>query len=292
MKKNRWQFINKSVRGASHERKGVPCQDYSLCVSGEGGNTPVVLAVSDGHGGSRYVRSAQGAVFACEAALEVMEGYANAVFSEAEPNIIRQLVESRVKLDIVKGWRSRVMKHASDNPLSNDELSLLGIDADECERALSSREIAECENVFAAYGTTLLVAVIVENALITLQIGDGDILFYSKRGGVTEPVPADSRLLGNETTSLCSLNAPFYIRHNVAFSYGRESVPDLIMLASDGYGNSFSSAADYHSAAKDFYDLLHGEGSRYVEQNIEEWLAETSAKGSGDDITLVVAWRE
>lgn len=293
MKKDCWRFINKSVRGASHIRKDVPCQDYSLCVSGEDGSLPVILAVSDGHGGSRYVRSAQGAVFACEAAVEVAGSYA-ALLSEADVNVIKQLAEARLKIDIIKKWRQAVLTHIENNPFSEEELSALSLTREQADMALASTDILENEKILAAYGATLLLAIFAENLIICEQLGDGDILFFYNDGNarVLDPVDKDEDLLGNETTSLCSAKAAFHMRHREIYLYDKANIPDLIMISTDGYANSFSSMEDYLKAPEDYYEFLKSEGAGFIEENIEGWLEETSRDGSGDDITIVIAWRE
>lgn len=281
--KGSWTYINSSVQGASHIRKNVPCQDYSLCLSEENAAYPVILSLSDGHGGSRYVRSAQGAVFACEAALSVASEYITTVLSTADANVIKQLAETRLKVDIVKNWQSKVFSHAEKHPFTDDELVLME----------TSRNITDTEKTLSAYGATLLLVIILEEFIICEQLGDGDILFYKKTGeeSVYSPLEKDDTLFANETTSLCSTGATFYFRHSVTYLYDRSNVPDLIMLTSDGYGNSFSSTKDYFKTASDYYALIKEEGRDFIEENIEKWLAETTENGSGDDITIVLAWQ-
>ena len=291
--KLRWRFLNKSVQGANHVRKNVQCQDYSLCSLGMGATLPMLLAVSDGHGGSRYVRSAQGAVYACETAIETLGEYASNVFAGADLSLIKQISETRIKLDIVKRWQELVFSHAEKNPFTDDELELLGITRALYEQAVDSDDLSEKECILTAYGTTLITAMVLEKTIICLQIGDGDILFYYKarEQGTVSPIPQDDQLIGNETTSLCSLKAPFHFRFGMTYLHDEADVPDLLMLATDGYANSFKSAQDYLKTAGDYHALLETEGAAFVEENVENWLRETSQEGSGDDITIVAAWR-
>jgi len=64
-----------SRTGASHLRRGAPCQDASGSIGfHDAGGQPIqVLVVSDGHGGSRYVRSDVGARLACAVAMREVE---------------------------------------------------------------------------------------------------------------------------------------------------------------------------------------------------------------------------
>lgn len=292
----KWDLMSQSVTGASHLRKGTECQDYSLSGRGENGEYPLILTVADGHGGAKHFRSAQGAVFACETAMQVAYDYTGAIFTQTDANLIKQIAETRIKVDIVRKWQQRVLEHAKAHPFAAQELTLLDITPEQQEAMLASEAIEEKEPILSAYGATLLMAIVLEDMIICEQIGDGDILFYYKtknqKHRVKLPVEKDDALFANETTSLCSLKAPFYFRHSVTYLYDADNRPNLIMLATDGYANSFATNEAYHKAPADYYKLLKDSGADYVKENIEAWLNETSAEGSGDDITIVLAWRQ
>jgi serine/threonine protein phosphatase PrpC len=290
-----WNTLNCSVAGASHIRKNKDCQDYSLSLVPENREIPVILSVSDGHGGSRYVRSAQGAVFACETAVSVASGYAHKVFEKAaknDANLVKQLAEARLKADIVRKWQFAVLEDIKKRPFDESELEKLSLTPEEFEASLLSEDISDKEKLLAAYGATLLLVIILKDVIICEQIGDGDILFLDKEGKASYPLSKDESLIANETTSLCSLKAPFYFRHSLSYLYDKANIPKLIMLATDGYANSFSSEDDFLKTPFDYYNLLKKEGADFVSSNLENWLSETSAEGSGDDITISLAWRD
>ncbi|MFM7286075.1 MAG: protein phosphatase 2C domain-containing protein, partial [Cyanobium sp.] len=62
--------IASSVIGAAHRRQGRPCQDAALSreLLSTRGERLLLLAVADGHGGSRYWLSHVGSQLACELA--------------------------------------------------------------------------------------------------------------------------------------------------------------------------------------------------------------------------------
>ena len=64
--------------GASHVKKGKPCQDYSLSWQSEDKTTHVAI-VCDGHGGDTYVRSDRGAKLAAEIALRCIRNMVDCV---------------------------------------------------------------------------------------------------------------------------------------------------------------------------------------------------------------------
>ena len=65
-----WRTLGASVRGAYHQRDGLPNQDAMLLLDGAAGRSLAVVA--DGHGGARHFRSAIGARLAVAAARDVL----------------------------------------------------------------------------------------------------------------------------------------------------------------------------------------------------------------------------
>lgn len=65
--------LHRSRSGASHQRRGVPCQDSSLTgtLRSADGLAIGLMAVADGHGGSRYWLSDVGSRLACELAIQL-----------------------------------------------------------------------------------------------------------------------------------------------------------------------------------------------------------------------------
>ena len=68
-------------------------------------------------------------------------------------------------------------------------------------------------------------------------------------------------------------------------------MPELILLATDGYANSFREDAGFLKVGSDLLGIIRTDGLDKVNENLETWLTETSKAGSGDDITLGILCR-
>jgi serine/threonine protein phosphatase PrpC len=265
-----WRVFGRSVRGSSHRRRQVPNQDALGWATTAAGQQ--VLAVADGHGSSACFRSETGAELAVHCALELISELAgNLDFS-------RQFlddVELEFKDRLIASWREAVSKHLAENEFSPEETLLIS--------KRSGR------TAFTAYGTTLLAALAGESQVFLLQIGDGDILMVSPGGRVSRPWPRDTRLLGVETTSLCTDDAASNVRLRVEPL--TPDSPQLILLCTDGYSNSFRADSGFLKVGTDLLDMIQEDGAESVEHNLESWLEEASSLGSGDDVTLGVLFR-
>ena len=270
-----WQIVSASVPGAMHERSGAPNQDALRWWSAEGERPLAVLCVADGHGGSEYTRSHIGAsravkeaqmLLVSEVLPRILDGSALMDLARFRQDLIQHLPQL-----LVRRWLASVYEHATDNPLPEEERS--------------TRSDAWVER---HYGATLLAALLTPALHLYIQLGDGDILTVSAEGEVTRPpFPADSQLIANHTTSLCSKDAWRFVR--VHFQPIVEKPPALVMLATDGYANSFADDADFEQVARDLYTAIQQDGPAVVADHLPEWLEATSEGGSGDDISVVIA---
>ena len=64
----------------------------------------------------------------------------------------------------------------------------------------------------------------------------------------------------------------------------------LLLLATDGYGNSYEDDAAFEEIGPDYLALLRRVGPERVAAGLPGWLAEITRTGSGDDITLGLLW--
>lgn len=223
----------------------------------EASGSALVLAIADGHGSKESHRSGVGSELAVRAATSVLFDFLQS------PTV----AEQQIGRDITERWRASVAQHASDHPLPNAS-----------------------DEGWIAYGTTILAALATPDFVLYLQLGDGDILIVSEDGQVRRPWPRDERFLANETTSLCSSNASEEIRIGIDTDSG--SSPQLIVLSSDGYSNSFRREEDFLRTGPDFLDIIRTQGFDAVHENLQGWLSEASRLGSGDDITVGLICRE
>jgi len=274
-----WRILGETVRGASHDRSGMPNQD-AIYLPPETGQIqlPVIMAVADGHGGSKYFRSDQGALLAVNTAASVIGEFLEGQSGVNNLSIIKESAEDWLPKNLVRRWLEEVDAHLADNPISSGDLLDL-----ESKYGTDVRQTAET-NPRVTYGATLLIAVIAEEYLLFMQLGDGDILAVSADGKVFRPLPADDRLFGNETTSLCSQNA--WRDFRVSFQPVSTDLPPMLLLSTDGYANCFRDEEGFQKVAADIYRMIQTDGIDYVNQNLEEWLVDASKTGSGDDITV------
>jgi serine/threonine protein phosphatase PrpC len=262
-----WQVVGQSVRGAAHERNGLPNQDAIRWLPSAGRGSSVVLAVADGHGSARYPRSHTGANIAVDVATGLIVEFLNSQAGADNLSLIKDTTEEWLPRTLVRNWTAAVAENLKAEPLSPDETTSVG-QADES----------------VAYGATLLAAAVTERFAIYLQLGDGDILTVSDRGIVTRPLSRDDRLFGNETTSLCAPEAWRDFRVN--FQPLTQSRPALILLSTDGYPNSFRDEAGFFKVGSDILNLIREDGLASVNDNLAGWLSDSTRAGSGDDVTL------
>ena len=137
-----------------------------------------------------------------------------------------------------------------------------------------------------AYGATLLVAVVGDSGVRLAQIGDGDALVRS-HGFATRPVPGDDRLAA-KTTSLCLDSAADDFRYAVLPA---SAELDLVLLATDGYGNSFAAQDWWHTLVGDIAWYVDVHGFDEFSTRLPDWLAESALVG-GDDATAAVLIRK
>lgn len=265
----RWQAAGQSVRGAAHERSGMPNQDAICWRPDSGAGSSLVLAVADGHGSSRYPRSHIGASLAVETATQLVHDFVTGQADAENLSLVKRAAEEWLPRAMVRAWRGAVDEHVKANPLSDIEFDALG-------RANG--------DLTKAYGATIVTAAVAERFVLYLQLGDGEILTVSDQGAVSKPLVKDERLFANETTSLCTADA--WSDFRVSFQPITHEQPALILLATDGYPNSFRDEAGFLKVGPDILKTIRADGLGSVQDNLERWLSDSTRAGSGDDVTL------
>jgi hypothetical protein len=260
-----WRAFGATVRGASHRRRRLPNQDalgwYPL--SAEGG--VVALAVADGHGSPKCFRSDAGAGLAVRVALSIVSEFVdNSITEDALPKL--RAAAEWLPERIARAWRDAVEEDLRAHPFSPKEAS------------------AGKANPLLAYGTTILAVVAAPEFLVCAQLGDGDILLVAESGEVSRPWQDQKKILGFETTSLCTADAASEMR--VAVFDAAPLLPELVLLSTDGYSNSFREERGFLQIGSDVLRLIREEGLNELEKDLPGWLNEASELGSGDDITL------
>ncbi|MGQ0679703.1 MAG: PP2C family serine/threonine-protein phosphatase [Actinomycetota bacterium] len=262
----RWRLITASCRGSAHEHSGQPNQDaVGYLPPGEEGSS-VVMAVSDGHGDGSCYRSDVGARLAVDIATELGAGFL-AALGEGDGPKLGSVASEVLAPNMVRTWQEQVYLHSGE------------------QYRVSSTD--EPDEVLIPYGATLLVAMLAETCGVILQLGDGDVLLVAG-GSVHVPMPPDVRSTANHTTSLCLPDAGRSFRMVVL---DEPLLPDLVLLASDGYGNSFQDPNWQEAVGTDLINHHREHGAGWIQDQLPEWLAESALVG-GDDVTLAIAVRD
>lgn len=270
----RWRVVAKSERGDSHLRQRLCNQDCVAHTLGAEGRPPVIVAVADGHGSPRSFRSDQGARIAVDVAIKKCSEFVQGV-RNGPPSAIKRLVEQQLPCAIAKAWTEGVDEHLQEHPYSDDEQT-------RCSGSKKDR--------YLPYGSTLLGAVISEDYLICVQLGDGEVLFVSdETGEPTWAIPKDPSLIANETASLCQQDSWKAVR--VVFRYIGETPPAMLFLSTDGYPNSFRTPDEFRKNVSGILEIVRIEGPDSVENDLPLWLREASQLGSGDDMTVALICR-
>jgi hypothetical protein len=264
--------------GATHSSRDAPGQDAASMTpaSGEcGAIGPLVTAVADGHGHWRHFRSGRGSRIAvdvgCAVALEVAPDFAGCSSGAEAISLAASALGPRV----VTAWREAVMADAEAAPFGSEE------------RTQGDEPLAPAD-LLVAYGTTLLLCAAIGRWIVMAQIGDGDLVVVTGDGEVLTPIPIDPTLDGHITTSLCEPTALSSFRYA---AIDQESTPvSLVMLATDGYGNSQVADPWQPAVGMDLYDLVAERGWEWVREALPTWVGRcASYEGSGDDTTVVLA---
>jgi len=252
-----------SVIGASHIKNKQPNQDASLCVSDK---QFTFIAVSDGHGGEAYFRSDIGSRLAVEAAAKCMADSAfRSMLKNAKSEKEREGLILQLKKSIVSKWNTFVNEHVLANPFDENG------------------ENANIENETIAYGATLIAALLTDEYLLALQIGDGNCVIQNEVGEFSAPVPTCEKCIGNITTSLCEKNAIENFRHVYI-----DKQPVAVFMGTDGICDSLTGEEGLFN----FYEIVL---NSFVNKNEEtakaeliDYLPRMSEKGSGDDISIAL----
>jgi hypothetical protein len=240
------------------------------------------MAVADGHGSAKSFRSEIGSERAVHAAVQVVLEFLSSRGGTDTLSSIKRTAEEQLPGKLVKLWKQEVNAHLHDNQFTPEELSRLASKA-----GPGSRKAVEDNNLLA-YGTTILVVGVSRSFVLILQLGDGVILFVDPEGEPSEPLPADPRLFGDETTSLYLPNAENDFR---TFCGPLENPPELILISTDGYPKSCLDIKGFKQVGTDLLDTIRMEGLEAVRTSLKSWLEEVTREGSGDDITLGVLCR-
>ena len=293
------RIIGESIQGYTHIQRNLECQDRKLSRELEDGS--LVLSVADGHGSRSCPYSGTGAELAvntfCKLIDELHSDFQNAGdlfdFQNAEDRSGFQNAEDlsgfqnaedlsgflnhqgglKFAQTVERAWKEAVQTIHREKGLP---------------MPMTQTGEEDLNALYRLYGTTLLGLLIAPTFVFAFQIGDGDIT-YVDDGGV-QPVVVADKLLGVESHSLCSREAWKKAVSAVHFQPWEQHLPCAFLLSTDGLSNSYADDEAFGQTCAQYFEALKTYGPDTVEENLPEWLSETSRLGCGDDTTLLMAY--
>lgn len=268
-------IYGESVQGASHKRSGKVCQDSHRI---DLNKDVVIMSVADGHGSDACPYSKTGSIIAVNVFFSVMNNYYN-IFKKNR-NGMKKLIrflnregELKVAQTIEREWKRRVYKQHTNRKR---------------ELPIDINGKIDKESIYRLYGSTLIGMVITKDFIFSFQIGDGDICLIS-RDGIEYMLQSD-KLLGIETHSLCKKDSWKKAITSIKMRTSTRANNYLYMLSSDGVSNSYRTQMEFEYACKEYFEVVEKYGFEIIEDNLEDWLSETTEDGCGDDASIVFAY--
>jgi serine/threonine protein phosphatase PrpC len=259
-----WQSATScSVIGAAHRRQGKPCQDASLSSQlGTGSQQLQLMAVSDGHGGSRYWLSDIGSNQACLAVRESIERALQHT-PLADRDQWLQLLQTELPEAIQQRWLEAVQRDWQQRP-----------------------ESATTPFSSAVYGCTLGFVLLAPQWWGCSGIGDWDLVGLNGAGEanlLSEETLEGSH--GEATTSLCQADLLEAWRQRAQLQELRASDSlQALVLCTDGIRKSCATDRDFLELCSQMITLESGDP-------LEQGLVEITAQGSGDDVSVAIVQR-
>jgi hypothetical protein len=272
--------LHRSRCGASHQRRGVPCQDASLSTSLHSADgLPVgLMAVADGHGGSRYWLSDVGSRLACELAIQLAsQDLAQQHLGGGRPDqlqVVQRWLAEKLPGRIVAAWQEAIQADWQGRELPPPHQ----------DEPFSSQ----------SYGSTLALVVLTPHWWGHTGLGDWDLVLLSNH----QPdrilsQEADQGLQGEATESLCLASASrCFAARTAVYSLTEEQRQACgLVLTTDGVRKSCA-ADDDHLALSRFL-LEEAQPCQTIAagstERLDSSLDRISRDGSGDDVSVALA---
>ena len=262
-------IYTKSSIGYSHIEKNVVCQDYSDSYID---NNFSIITACDGHGGKLYIRSDRGSKYASQAVIETIKNHSkDEIISLIENNTL-----AKVKLEVLCKWNELIEQDYSNDNFKEEEL--VNLDEDEIFKLGN--------NFVTAYGSTLNAAIIVDDYVICLQIGDGGV-FLLKGNEIEIAFPENDGNVANITNSLCGDKA-----YNNLFvkAFNKEDYNGII-ICTDGLLGPYQTYTNFNNYC--IHPLINklNKVDRNTFEDIDKFIIDLGTSiGSGDDVSLSILY--
>lgn len=265
------------------------------------------VAVADGHGDKRHIRSSFGSSKACLAAAAAGEKLLTILGSSetsGERSAIGHYVADRLPEKIVQEWTDAARADYWRSPIREIELEALELDTERwCQKYGAPSENAVGNTnapsgpselpaaMLELYGSTLLGFAGTPGATAMWQIGDGAIVIVTADYEASILFPDQDDGGGEATDSLCNADAESLFRTQVW--YEPSSQIRMILLCTDGLEKAFGSEADFLKRVVQLSRSVVANGHpRREEDRLQSELynlADQAQKFSGDDTAIAIA---
>jgi hypothetical protein len=259
---------NNTVRGYNHIKSETVCQDYSDSYVD---NSKQIITCCDGHGSKVYLRSNIGSKIASNVVIDVLKNYNYFDIVQIQKN----KNYDKLKLEILCKWNSEVEKHLEENPL------------EEVDGLTDKEQFRLKNNPVTAYGTTLNSAMLIDDKIVCIQIGDGG-LFLVKERKITNAFPENDENVANITNSLCSDDAyqDLFVDIYDADDY------DGVFLLTDGvlapYGTYQSLESNLINVIE---EIVKSNTKDIIDEELNIFLKSLGEiNGNGDDVSLSIIY--
>ena len=270
--------------GYSHVKNGTVCEDCAMSYNEPNGKFYICVAC-DGHSDNNCFRSAKGARFGCESAVEILKRFLELYYEEEDREFtFSPKVEERLKKSIKQCWDNKVFQDIRENPLTEDELRPL---TDKVRAIYTSGS-----GLQHIYGATFLAAALCEDFFVSLHIGDGIIMCIDENGTYYDPMPVDEKGEKGSPASLC--DSDLFTRENAFRVEFTTKIPQAVIVSSDGVEDCMDELQyrEFLRAVIEKFETLEQGESQELNETQRNYLANClkywADKGNGaeDDCSL------
>lgn len=246
--------------GTGHIRKRTLCQDYCRV---ETLNNCIILTAADGVGSQ--INSDKGSKIACNSVVSLVENLIEFCKGD-EDRIVKNLLSDNFREQLVKKWIHSVVEEIKKNGNSKD----------------LSKEIV-------TYSSTIMLAVITKNWIVSVNLGDGQILVFNDDNGVELRVHStkESSLVRALVQKHCKFAQP---EHFSIAKYPR-NIFTGVLLTTDGMYDALGNANlfKYAIEAKKRFILNKSPYQAFCDTNQDGEYMDVSRRLTQDDCSVVMA---
>ena len=261
--------FSKTSKGYNHINNKKLCQDFSSSYIDP---FRIIVTCCDGHGGEVYIRSHVGSKMASNAIIKTLSKLSINDFRKIDESELKRII----KINILCEWNKQVESDLAKNKIKKVEIQHLN----------EEQFFLLKENPSRAFGTTLTGAMIYENKLVLVGIGDSEIILI-KKGEVVKVFDNEDEPVANFTNSMCQDDV--YNHLNVRILDWKDY--DGVFLFTDGLSSPYQSYSNLNDSF--IKPLVYKVVNTKSMHSISNFVDELAGKlGVGDDVSLSFVIKE